>query len=70
MDKLISTINEKSNNDTPYRTPELIELSKQVYLLEISDMETFECDKFIVYKHYVELQNKQRCSYLVKIPKK
>jgi len=62
---LLSFINENYNKNTHYRTLELLQLSKQIYQLEINNITQFECDHFIINKY--TLPNKR--SYLVKTPK-
>jgi len=64
---IINNINETDN--TEYRDKNLIEISKKIYELEISNTLVFECDIYIIYKYFVCLQNNKQRSYLVKIPK-
>ena len=67
---LVNIINNINDNDnTEYRHKNLIEISKKIYKLEISNTLVFECDNFIIYKYFVCLQNNKQRSYLVKIPK-
>jgi predicted esterase len=70
---LVDIINNDINNNTNddmYRMPERLDISKMIYKLEIDDVRLFECNDFIVYKHYVRLENQKQRSYLVKISKK
>jgi hypothetical protein len=66
IDELVEIVNNHNSND--YRDKSLLEISRKIYQLEINDIKTFECDKFIIHKHIITLSDKQR-SYLVKIPK-
>ncbi len=65
---LVNIINNLSD-DTPYRTEELLSISKQIYNLEKNNIQIYECNNFTIKKYYVTINNKQR-SYLIKIPKK
>jgi len=64
---LISSINNYESED--YRTEKQLELSQQIYELEINNIDMIEFDNFIIKKYNILVDNNIR-SYLIKIPKK
>lgn len=55
--------------DHKYRTKDLLDISTEIYNLEINNIDTFETPDYIIYKHYVQVGDDVSRSYLIKIPK-
>lgn len=66
---LITKVNDVYEKEIDYRSDKLLNISKQIYQLEINDVREFSTNHFIIYKHHVTLTNGKNRSYLVKIPK-
>lgn len=68
INKLINYVDSlDNNNETNYRTKNVLNISKMIYELEVNNIVFFKCKKFSVIKKYVTLSNNKMRSYLIKI---
>jgi len=67
FENLINLVNNNANDN--YRDVSQLELSQQIYELEINNIASIEFENFIIKKNNILIGDKMR-SYLIKIPKK